>query len=50
MFNYFWGEGEWSSSSHFFTKEFINMSESFKELFEQSIAGTQFYPGAIISC
>ncbi|KTC66210.1 30S ribosomal protein S1 [Legionella adelaidensis] len=24
------------------------MSESFKELFEQSIAGTQFYPGAII--
>ncbi|KTD22346.1 30S ribosomal protein S1 [Legionella londiniensis] len=25
------------------------MSESFKELFEESIAGTQFYPGAIIS-
>lgn len=25
------------------------MSESFKELFEQSIAGAQFYPGAIIS-
>lgn len=25
------------------------MSESFKELFEASIAGTQFYPGAIIS-
>jgi len=25
------------------------MSESFKELFEQSIAGTQFHPGAIIS-
>lgn len=24
------------------------MSESFKELFEKSIAGTQFYPGAII--
>jgi small subunit ribosomal protein S1 len=24
------------------------MSESFKELFEQSIVGTQFYPGAII--
>ena len=24
------------------------MSESFKELFEQSIANTQFYPGAII--
>jgi small subunit ribosomal protein S1 len=28
--------------------ELINMSESFKELFEQSIANTQFYPGAII--
>jgi small subunit ribosomal protein S1 len=25
------------------------MSESFKELFEQSIAGAQFYPGAIIT-
>src|SRR5258708_576318 len=25
------------------------MSESFKELFEQSIVGLQFYPGAIIS-
>lgn len=25
------------------------MSESFKDLFEKSIAGTQFYPGAIIS-
>lgn len=25
------------------------MSESFKELFEKSIAGTQFYPGAIIN-
>ncbi len=25
------------------------MSESFKELFEQSISGAQFYPGAIIS-
>ncbi|KTD70388.1 30S ribosomal protein S1 [Legionella santicrucis] len=25
------------------------MSESFKELFEQSIAGAQFYPGAIIN-
>lgn len=25
------------------------MSESFKELFEQSISGTQFYPGAIIN-
>ncbi|QDP72657.1 30S ribosomal protein S1 [Legionella israelensis] len=25
------------------------MSESFKELFEESIAGTQFYPGAIIN-
>lgn len=25
------------------------MSESFKELFEQSIVGTQFYPGAIIT-
>lgn len=31
------------------TKELINMSESFRELFEASIAGTQFYPGAIIS-
>ncbi len=30
------------------TKEFINMSESFKDLFEKSISGTQFYPGAII--
>jgi small subunit ribosomal protein S1 len=32
--------------------EFINMPntlESFKELFEQSIIGAQFYPGAIIS-
>ena len=29
--------------------EFIKMSESFKELFEKSIVGTQFYPGAIIS-
>lgn len=44
-----WGEGEWNSFFHFFTKEFINMSESFKELFEQSIAGAQFYPGAIIT-
>ena len=25
------------------------MSESFKELFEQSIIGAQFYPGAIIN-
>jgi len=25
------------------------MSESFKELFEASIVGAQFYPGAIIS-
>ena len=25
------------------------MSENFKELFEQSIAGAQFYPGAIIN-
>ncbi|STX28946.1 30S ribosomal protein S1 [Legionella beliardensis] len=33
----------------FFTRELINMSESFKELFEQSIAGAQFYPGAIIT-
>ena len=29
--------------------EFNKMSESFKELFEQSIIGAQFYPGAIIS-
>lgn len=36
-------------ASIFFTKEFINMSESFKELFEQSIIGAQFYPGAIIT-
>src|SRR5690606_2884652 len=26
-----------------------NMTESFKELFEQSIIGAQFYPGAIIN-
>lgn len=32
----------------FFINELNNMSESFKELFEQSIANTQFYPGAII--
>lgn len=29
--------------------ELINMTESFKELFEQSIIGAQFYPGAIIN-
>jgi small subunit ribosomal protein S1 len=29
-------------------RELLIMSESFKELFEQSIAGIQFYPGAII--
>ncbi len=45
----FRGGAEWDSCFHFFTKEFINMSESFKELFEQSIAGAQFYPGAIIT-
>lgn len=28
--------------------EFNNMSESFKELFEQSFSGVSFYPGAII--
>ena len=28
--------------------EFNNMSESFKDLFEQSFSGVQFYPGAII--
>lgn len=44
-----WGKDERSSVFHFFTKEFINMSESFKELFEKSIAGAQFYPGAIIN-
>ena len=32
----------------FFINELNDMSESFKELFEQSIANTQFYPGAII--
>jgi len=43
------GEGESDSFFHYFTKEFTNMSESFKELFEQSIIGAQFYPGAIIT-
>ncbi len=43
------GKDEWDSFFHFITKEFTNMSESFKELFEQSIIGAQFYPGAIIS-
>lgn len=32
----------------FFYFEFNNMSESFKDLFEQSFSGIQFYPGAII--
>lgn len=46
---YLGGKVSERSSFHFFTKEFINMSESFKELFEQSIVGAQFYPGAIIA-
>jgi len=44
--------GERWGGSHSFINlliEFINMTESFKELFEQSIIGAQFYPGAIIT-
>lgn len=39
----------WFYTSIFLLKSLLNMSESFKELFEQSIAGAQFYPGAIIT-